>query len=1025
MATAPKLSFIIDAQTAAAIQQVGAFTRQLQAATNIKPMPNVAGNLTAGVGAATVSLDGLMGKFGAVALKVAGVTAALNGLKNALSEGIKSNSSTEDAALGLATLLAANTTVRDASGAVVEGQEALSVTMDISKGQMVQLAEAGLETSATFGELAESFKTAASAGIGFGFSVDQLRELSLGMGQAMRVMNIPIQQTRSEVNALISGRINRASELAAGLQVTQKDAAQWMKEGPEVYYEKLMEKMAMFRIAGDEAAKTWTGLLAKAEDSISYVLGTLAGPAFNILKKAISDALDKAFKGLDVSDSMAGLAGGVEAAFTGVGTVLADALNGAISLAQDLSGWFDEHESSLLEIGNALGVAWDSFKAIVSSALNFQAVLFNSAGGVNVLIESAKLLARTFAMAVDTLKFGQHVIATLGYQLIDYVLAPLARWLRSFAAGVASLGMSGTADVLRGIADLIPSNSAGLRKLAQGIETDFRTGNTELAKTNALLAKTPALLKAERDAKKNENNTKKPLGSTTPRKRKQDDDDDDAKKAADAAKKAADAYAAALKAYAEAEIEVAKKASDAAREVAGAELEAALADRLITQKEYLDRKAGLEKQALADELTALKARQALLQSEIDKETDPAKAKTLSASMLKTQADIDAIASKEVVIDTKLRVDKEAFQREIEGLKVDITANIMDLEGNPFGSAMQRLGKETQDLLNDPRVREDPALQAAVRRQAELKEQRAQFDEQKRLSDERSAFLSFAEEKIAFQVERGQLTAIQGERAVRSERLQAAEAILKQVEALEALAAANEGNKGMLLDAQKLRLEYEKLAATLDVTATAINRDLAAAGSSFVDSIVKGESVLKSFGNTLADVFGNIAKRFLKQFEDQLFQALQKSNGQGMGGLFSGLLGGGSGGDFLSGLFGMLGFAGGGYTGNGGKHEPAGVVHKGEFVFTKAEVAALGLPAFYGIRNSIRQRRAPGYADGGFVGAGGGLAGLVERSFNPVIQNQNNLAANFTIAPSDIVGGIENTSDFERAVLKVVDRRGRN
>jgi hypothetical protein len=36
-----------------------------------------------------------------------------------------------------------------------------------------------------------------------------------------------------------------------------------------------------------------------------------------------------------------------------------------------------------------------------------------------------------------------------------------------------------------------------------------------------------------------------------------------------------------------------------------------------------------------------------------------------------------------------------------------------------------------------------------------------------------------------------------------------------------------------------------------------------------------------------------------------------------------------------------GFANGGYTGDGGKYDPAGVVHKGEYVFTKAQTAAIG------------------------------------------------------------------------------------
>ena len=56
---------------------------------------------------------------------------------------------------------------------------------------------------------------------------------------------------------------------------------------------------------------------------------------------------------------------------------------------------------------------------------------------------------------------------------------------------------------------------------------------------------------------------------------------------------------------------------------------------------------------------------------------------------------------------------------------------------------------------------------------------------------------------------------------------------------------------------------------------------------------------------------------------------------------------------------MSGFSGGGYTGSGGKYEPKGVVHGGEFVFTKEATSRIGV----GNLNRIMR----GYANGGAVG----------------------------------------------------------
>lgn len=51
---------------------------------------------------------------------------------------------------------------------------------------------------------------------------------------------------------------------------------------------------------------------------------------------------------------------------------------------------------------------------------------------------------------------------------------------------------------------------------------------------------------------------------------------------------------------------------------------------------------------------------------------------------------------------------------------------------------------------------------------------------------------------------------------------------------------------------------------------------------------------------------------------------------------------------------------GGYTGDGGKFEPKGVVHGGEFVLRKEVVAQPGM------RNYLEELNARGYASGGFV-----------------------------------------------------------
>lgn len=73
-----------------------------------------------------------------------------------------------------------------------------------------------------------------------------------------------------------------------------------------------------------------------------------------------------------------------------------------------------------------------------------------------------------------------------------------------------------------------------------------------------------------------------------------------------------------------------------------------------------------------------------------------------------------------------------------------------------------------------------------------------------------------------------------------------------------------------------------------------------------------------------------------------------------------------------------GYSTGGYTGDGGVNEPAGVVHKGEVVWSQADIARAG---GVGVVEAMR-RGLPGYADGGAVGtATPGVVGMGPSTVN--------------------------------------------
>jgi lambda family phage tail tape measure protein len=118
-------------------------------------------------------------------------------------------------------------------------------------------------------------------------------------------------------------------------------------------------------------------------------------------------------------------------------------------------------------------------------------------------------------------------------------------------------------------------------------------------------------------------------------------------------------------------------------------------------------------------------------------------------------------------------------------------------------------------------------------------------------------------------------------------------------------------------------------------------DTAKAG--FVD-VIKGTT---SLGDALANLGSKLADLALNSAFDSIFGGSKATGGGG----------------WLTGIFKSLGFAAGGYTGPGGKFQPAGVVHKGEYVFDQESVRAAGGP---GALDAMR-RGLKGYAGGGAVG----------------------------------------------------------
>lgn len=216
--------------------------------------------------------------------------------------------------------------------------------------------------------------------------------------------------------------------------------------------------------------------------------------------------------------------------------------------------------------------------------------------------------------------------------------------------------------------------------------------------------------------------------------------------------------------------------------------------------------------------------------------------------------------------------------------------------------------------------------------------------------------SIAEETQALQQEALAIAALSGERIKQGDALDYARTRADLMTA---------AMKSGLQDTPALRQQIDDLATSYVDAAT--GADQAA------ERLNEIQEASRNGAQSIASVFSQMAtgaisatdavKQLILQIIQLTIQKRIMQAAEGASGLF---------GNFLAVVGG--GFSDGGYTGPGGKHEPAGVVHRGEYVMSKAATSAIGV----GNLEALHQSAKRGYADGGFVGG----AAMAIRSNRP-------------------------------------------
>lgn len=229
----------------------------------------------------------------------------------------------------------------------------------------------------------------------------------------------------------------------------------------------------------------------------------------------------------------------------------------------------------------------------------------------------------------------------------------------------------------------------------------------------------------------------------------------------------------------------------------------------------------------------------------------------------------------------------------------------------------------------------------------------------------------------------------------------------------------------LLDLEKLKVsltaaEYEKLRVALEAALDS-NAATAARQAALDQARQQAERTLSALTDNLqrsiADVLSNSftgdgARGVIKGFVDMLRVSLSNMLAATLTQKLMGMIGSAQ----ALNIGKAFGFSEGGYTGAGGKYQPAGVVHAGEYVFSAESVRKLGigsLDMLHRLSKGVAVPRMPrlGYAEGGLVNLPGQIAPSV--TVNPKVVNMFNI--------DDAVAEYLNTRRGERSILNIIQR----
>lgn len=289
---------------------------------------------------------------------VAAMTALVAGYKSLgaassfMKTGLDYSSSLEESRIGIATLITSMVKLGDAQGNALTGMEKYSAAQVVAADMMKEIQRLGLETTATTESLVEGVQSIMGPAIQAGMALKDIPKFAVQGAQALQTLGIPLQQMRTELDALLTGRINKsqdvlAPKLFADITGDLGEYIRGLRDSGKLVDE-IMARLEPFKLAGADVAQTWRGLTSNFEDAYKTLAASSATDFTASMKQSIgvlSDLILSTEEGsIGISDKFMGIAEVLKTIEGSIG-------KGILSATEKLAGVIERIGAYINEIG--------------------------------------------------------------------------------------------------------------------------------------------------------------------------------------------------------------------------------------------------------------------------------------------------------------------------------------------------------------------------------------------------------------------------------------------------------------------------------------------------------------------------------------------------------------------------------------------------------------------------------------------------------------------------------------------------